>query len=86
MIVASMLTIIIWNSNNDFRHNCEHRLLDTAENLAAQVAATTARILVELDTAQLCEYVRQTVFHDELYYIAVGDADMLPNPPCMEMN
>lgn len=70
-----MLAIISWNSNNNFRHNYEHRLLDTAENLAAQVAATSARFLFELDTARLGEYVKRTMSHDELYYIAVYDAD-----------
>ncbi len=70
-----MLAIIVWNSNSNFRHNYEHRLLNTAEDLAAQVAATSARFLFELDTARLGEYVSQTMSHDELLFLVVYDAD-----------
>jgi two-component system sensor histidine kinase EvgS len=72
-----MLAIIVWNSNSTFRHNYEHRLLDTAQNLAAQVAATSARYLFELDSARLDEYVNQTMSHDELRFLVVYDADGL---------
>ncbi len=72
-----MLSIIVWNSNGNFRHNYEHRLDDTAHNLAAQVAATSARFLFELDTARLGEYVRQAMSHDELLFIAIYDVDDL---------
>ncbi|MDJ0823514.1 MAG: ATP-binding protein [Paracoccaceae bacterium] len=70
-----MLVILVWNSNSNARHSYEHRLFDTAQNLAAQVAATSARYLFELDTARLGEYVRQTMSHDELLFVAVYDAD-----------
>lgn len=70
-----MLAIIVWNSNNNYRHNYEHRLHDTARNLAAQVASTSSRFLLELDSARLGEYVQQTMTHDELLYVAVYDSD-----------
>lgn len=72
-----MLAIIVWNGNSTFRHNYEHRLLDTAQNLAAQVAATSALYLFEMDTARLDEYVNQTMSHDELRFLAVYDVDGL---------
>lgn len=70
-----MLGIMVWNSNSNFRHNYEHRLFDTAQNLAVQVAATSARFLFELDTARLSEYVNQTMSHEELLFVAVYDVD-----------
>ncbi len=75
ILQALMLAIIVWNSNSNFRHNYEHRLFDTAQNLATQVAATSSRFLFELDTARLDEYVRQTMSHDELLFVVIYDAD-----------
>ncbi|MCC1495065.1 ATP-binding protein [Cognatishimia sp. F0-27] len=72
-----LLTIIVWNGTSNFRHSYEHRLHDMAVNLAAQVAATSARFLFELDYARLDEYLQRSMSYEELLFVAIYDADGL---------
>jgi PAS domain S-box-containing protein len=74
-IQVAMLSVLVWSNLDAFRFDASQRLYDTAQTMAAQVAASSARYLLDLDPAGLNAYVGQTTTHSELLYLAIYDAD-----------